>query len=255
MDARSNYQSFTISVNKRMSRGLQFLFSYNHAKNLSNAGGWNPTSFTGEGGLQTSDYYNPNYDYRRVPFTRNHRAIANFLYETSSHSSNRLVNQLVGGWEVAGRLMFQTGPYLSVLAPGTDPSGTNFANTAVGGDPPADIVAGPPIYPSTRSIKQWVNPAAFALPADNIGRFATSAVGAVVGPGTQVVSLSIYRSFRYRERLTFRIGASAANLFNHPNYGVPDLGVGNASFSTIRSLQSAEDGGPRAIQFGSPLTF
>src|SRR5437773_2469760 len=135
---------------------------------VSYAGGWNPTNFAGEGGLETSDYHNPNYDYGHVPFTRNHRAIANFLYEISSHSNNRLVNQLVGGWEVAGRLMFQTGPYLSVLAPGTDPSGTNFANTAVGGDPRADIVAGAPIYPSTRSIKQWVNPAAFALPADNI---------------------------------------------------------------------------------------
>jgi len=253
--ARSNYQAFTISVNKRMSKGLQFLFSYNHAKNLSNAGGWAPTAFAGEGGLQTSDYYNPNYDYGRVPFTRNHRAIANFLYEISSHSSNRIINQVVGGWEVAGRLMFQTGPYLSVQAPGSDPSGTNFANTAVGGDPRADILPGVPIYPTNRSIQQWVNPAAFAVPRDNIGRFATSPVGAVVGPGTQVVSLSIYRSIRYKERYAFRIGASATNLFNHPNYGVPNLNLGTAPFGTIGSLQSAEDSGPRAIQLGTRLTF
>jgi carboxypeptidase family protein len=253
--ARSNYHAFTVSVNKRMSKGLQFLFSYNHAKNLSNAGGWNPTSFTGEGGLQTSDYYNPDYDYGRVPFTRNHRAIANFLYDISSHSSNRFVNQVVGGWEVAGRLMFQTGPYLSVLAPGADPSGTNFANTAVGGDPRADIVPGVPVYPTNRSINQWVNPAAFSVPPDNIGRFGTSPVGPVVAPGTQVVSLSIYRSFRFKERLTFRIGASAANLFNHPNYGVPNLNLGTAPFGTISSLQSAEDSGPRAIQLGTRLTF
>jgi hypothetical protein len=252
---RSNYHSFTVSVNKRMSKGLQFLFSYNHAKNLTNVGGFNPTSFQGEGGNQTTDYYHLDYDYGPVPFTRNHRLIANFLYEISSHSSNRLVNQMVGGWEVAGRMMFQTGPYLSVTAPGADPGGTNFSNTANGGDLRADRVAGVSIYPENKSINQWVNPAAFALPADNIGRFGSSAVGAVVGPGTQVVSLSVYRSLRYKERLTFRIGVSAANLFNHPNYGVPDLGVGNASYGTIRSLQSAEDSGPRAIQFGSRLTF
>jgi len=250
---RSNYHSFTVSVNKRMSKGLQFLFSYNHAKNLSNAGGSNPTSFVGEGGGVTSDLYHPDIDYGRVAFTRDHRVIANFLYEISSHSSNRFVNQLAGGWEVAGRLMFQTGPHLTVLAPGTDPAGTNFLN--IEGDPRADIVPGVPIYPTNRSINQWLNPAAFALPPDNIGRFGNSPVGSVVGPGTQVVSLSIYRSFRYRERLTFRIGASAANLFNHPNYGVPDLGVGNAPFGTIRSLQSAEDSGPRAVQFGTRLTF
>jgi len=252
---RSNYHAFTVSVNKRMSKGLQFLFSYNHAKNLSNAGGWNPTSFVGEGGGQISDSYHPNIDYGRVPFTRDHRVIANFLYETSIHSNNRLVNQLAAGWEVAGRMMFQTGPYLTVLAPGTDPSGTNFANSVNGGDPRADIVPGVPLYPTNRSIDQWMNPAAFKAPPDNIGRFGNSPVGSVVGPGTQVVSLSIYRSFRFKERYAFRIGASAANLFNHPNYGVPDLGIGNAAYGTIRSMQSAEDSGPRAIQFGTRFTF
>ncbi len=171
---RSNYESFTVSVNKRMSKGLQFQFSYNHAKNLSNAGGCNPTSFVGEGGGQTSDYYNPNLDYGRVPFTRNHRVIANFLYETSSHGSNRIVNQVLGGWEVAGRLLFQTGPYLTVTAPGTDPSGTNFDNSFDGGDPRADIVKGAPVYPTNKSINNWVNPNAFALPPDNIGRFGNS---------------------------------------------------------------------------------
>jgi hypothetical protein len=252
---RSNYESFTVSVNKRFSKGLQFQFSYNHAKNLSNAGGWNPTTFVGEGGGQTSDFYNPNLDYGRVPFTRDHRVIANFLYETSSHTSNRLVNQVVGGWEVAGRLLFQTGPYLTVTAPGTDPSGTNFDNSFDGGDPRADIVKGVPIYPTNRSINNWVNPNAFALPPDNIGRFGNSAVGSVVGPGTQEVSLSIYRTFKYKERLALRIGASAANLFNHPNYGVPNLSLGTAAFGTINSLQTAEDTGPRAIQLGGRLTF
>ena len=252
---RSNYQSFTISVNKRMSKGLQFLFSYNHAKNLSNAGGWNPTSFVGEGGGQTSDYYHPNIDYGYVPFTRAHRVIANFLYETSSHTTSRLLNQVIGGWEMAGRFLFQTGPYLSVTAPGTDPSGTNFDNSFNGGDPRADIASGAPLYPTNRSIHQWVNPSAFALPPDNIGRFGDSPVGAVVGPGTQVISLSIYRSFRYKERYALRIGASSTNLFNHPNYGVPNLGLGTAPFGTISSLQSAEDTGPRAIQLGGRLTF
>ena len=252
---RSNYHSFTVSVNKRFSKGLQFLFSYNHAKNLSNAGGWNPTSFVGEGGGQTSDYFHPNYDYGRVPFTRNHRVIANFLYEISSHSNSRLVNQVVSGWEVAGRMMFQTGPYLSVTAPGTDPSGTNFDNSFNGGDPRADIIPGAALYPAQKNINQWVNPAAFALPPDNVGRYGNSPVGSVVGPGTQTVSLSMYRSFKYKERYAFRIGASVANVFNHPNYGVPSLGLGNSNFGQINTLQTQEDTLPRFIQFTSRITF
>ena len=261
--AWSNYESFTVSINKRMSKGLQFQFSYNHAKNLSNAGGFAPgtpgngiTGYVGEGGGQTSDFYHPGLDYGYVPFTRNHRVIANFLYETSSHSSNKLVNQVVGGWEVAGRMLFQTGPRLSVVAPGTDPSGTNFDNSFdTTGDPRADIIKGVPIYPTNRNINNWVNPAAFALPPDNIGRFGDSPVGAITAPGTQEVSLSIYRSFKFRERYALRIGASAANLFNHPNYGLPNLSLGTPGFGTINSLQTAEDTGPRAIQLGGRITF
>jgi hypothetical protein len=254
--AWSNYESLTVSVNKRFSKGLQFQFSYNHAKNLSNAGGYNPSSFVGEGGGQTTDFYNPGLDYGRVPFTRNHRVIANFLYETSSHSNSKVLNQVVGGWEVAGRLLFQTGPYLTVTAPGSDPSGTNFTNLFnANGDPRADIVTGAPLYPKNQNINQWINPAAFAIPPDNIGRFGNSPVGSVVGPGTQEVSLSIYRSFKYKERYALRIGASAANLFNHPNYGVPNIQLGTSAFGTINGLQAAEDTGPRAIQLGGRLTF
>jgi hypothetical protein len=77
----------------------------------------------------------------------------------------------------------------------------------------------------------------------------------VTGPGTQEVSLSVYRSFKYKERVSLRIGASATNLFNHPNYGLPNLSLGTSAFGTISNLQSAEDTGPRAIQLGGRLTF
>jgi len=258
--AWSNYQSFTATLTKRLSKGLQFEFSYNHAKNLSNAGGWAPgglsiPGFAGEGGGQTSDFYHPGLDYGYVPFTRNHRVVATFLYQTSGHTGSKLLNQLYGGWEIASRMLFQTGPRISVTAPGTDPSGTNFDNSFNGGDPRADIVSGQPVTPAHQTISNWVNPAAFALPPDNIGRFGDSPLGAVTGPGTQEVSLSIYRSFSYKERVSLRIGASASNLFNHPNYGLPNLSLGTSAFGVISSLQTAEDTGPRAIQLGGRLTF
>jgi hypothetical protein len=252
---RSNYHALTVSLNKRMSKGLQFSVSYNFAKNLSNSGGWNPTAFVGAGGGQTSDYYNPNIDYGNVPFTRRQRFQTTFLYETSSHRGNRVVNQALGGWEVAGVLMFQTGPFISVTAPGTDPSGTNFDNSFDGGDPRADWVSGASIYPAQKSINQWVNPNAFAAPPDNIGRYGSSPVGAVVAPGTQAVSVSVYRSFKYKERLALRVGASSSNLFNHPNYGIPNTVLGTAAFGTISNLQNAEGSGPRAIQLGGRITF
>jgi hypothetical protein len=251
----SNYEALTVSLNKRMSKGLQFSASYNFAKNLADNQGWAPTAFAGSGGGQTENYYNPYLDYGNVAFTRRSRFLATFLYETSSHTANKMVNQIAGGWELAGVLLFQSGPFLTVTSPGIDPSGTNFDNSYNGGDPRPDVVAGVPLYPRNQSINQWVNPAAFSIPADNIGRFGTAPVGNVVGPGTQAISMSLYRTFKFTERLQLRLGASASNLFNHPNYAPPNLSLGTAPFGTISSLQTAEGAGPRAIQLGGRITF
>jgi Carboxypeptidase regulatory-like domain/TonB dependent receptor len=253
----SNYQSLTVSANKRLSKGVQFTASYNFAKNLSDVGGYNPTSFASSGGGYVSNSYDPYLDYGNVPYTRRQRFLATFLYEITSHTNSRLINQLAGGWELSGVLTFQTGPFLTVLAPGADPSGTNFANSYDNstGAARADINPGVSIVPANQSIQQWINPGAFAIPQNNIGRFGDSQVGAVVGPGTQTVALSLYRSFKLNERIALRLGASASNLFNHPNYGVPNLTLGTSPYGTISSLQSAEGAGPRAVQLGGRLTF
>jgi hypothetical protein len=125
------------------------------------------------------------------------------LYETSSHTGNRALDQAASGWELAGVLTFQTGPFLTVQVPGADPSGTNFANSydnSTGSSRP-DIVSGVSVVPSNQNIHSWINSAALATPPNNIGRLGDAPVGTVVGPGTQAVSLSLYRSFRFNERI------------------------------------------------------
>jgi hypothetical protein len=250
----SNYNAFTITLNKRMSHGLQFQASYNLAKNLSDEGGYDPTGFAGSGGGQTTSFSDPRLDYGNVAFTRRQRFQTTFLYESPfSHTGNRIVNQTAGGWELAGVLMFQTGPFLTVLANGADPSGTNFVNLI--GNGRADILSGTSVVPASQSIAQWINPAAFAIPANNIGRFGDSPVGSVVGPGTQAVSLSLFRTFSIWERAKLRVGMAASNAFNHPNYGSPGLTLGTSTFGVISTLQSAEGAGPRALQLSGRITF
>jgi hypothetical protein len=250
----SNYNAFTLTVNKRMSHGLQFQASYNLAKNLSDEGGYNPTGFAGSGGGTTTNFFAPRLDYGNVAFTRRQRFQTTFLYESPfSLTGNRIVNQAAGGWELAGVLMFQTGPFLTVLANGADPSGTNFVNLI--GNGRADIVSGTNVIPASRSISQWINPASFAIPANNIGRFGDSPVGSVVGPGTQAVSLSLFRTFSIWERAKLRVGMAVSNAFNHPNYGTPGLTLGTSTFGVISTLQSAEGAGPRALQLSGRITF
>jgi hypothetical protein len=252
--ARSNYEAFTVSLNKRFSHGLQFETSYNHAVNLDNGMGGSPSSFSsGDSGGTPTNTYDLNYDYGNVPYTRRQRFQTTFLYNLPFTFTSEALNRVAGGWELAGVLLFQTGPFLSVQAAGADPSGTNYENFET--DPRADQIAGVPVYAAQKSIYQWVNPAAFAIPANNIGRFGTSQVGSVVGPGTQAVSLSLFKTVQLRERAQLRLGASVANLFNHPNYLPPSLDLGLSNFNTISNVQSADAGGPRQMMLSARITF
>jgi hypothetical protein len=252
--ARSNYNALTVAFNKRMSKGLQFQVSYNHAKNLSNGGGYAPSGFASESGGTLSDPSNPNLDYGNVAYTRRDRFLGTFLYALPFRTHSKLANEFVAGWELAGVVLFQTGPFLTVVASGADPSGTNFPNLQGSGR--VDMAAGNvPLYPATQSPSGWLNAAAFAIPANNIGRFGNESIGAVNGPGTQAVSLSMFHSFSITERMRLRFGISAANALNHPNYGNPGLTLNASTFGTITSLQSAEGAGPRQLQLTGRITF
>jgi hypothetical protein len=80
--------------------------------------------------------------------------------------------------------------------------------------------------------------------------------GAVQGPGTQAVALSLLKRFAITESSRFELGAQVSNLFNHPNFAPPNnLTLGVPAFGQITALQSAEGAGPRAIQLTARFNF
>jgi hypothetical protein len=259
----ANYNSATVSVKKRLGNGLQFQSSYIYARDLSNVDGAATTTadqFSGEFGGTISDPQAPGLDYGNVAYTRRQRFLTTFLYELPFGKGKLLLNgahglmdRVVGGWELSGVLLFQSGPFMSV-ATISDPCGCGYnAFNANGGR--ADAVPGANPY-AGQSINQWINPNAFADPGSAIGRFGDSSAGDVVGPGTKAVSLSLIKSINMTERIRMRIGAQVANVFNHPNFAVPgNLEVGVAGFGQITSLQTAEGAGPRAIQLTARINF
>jgi Carboxypeptidase regulatory-like domain/TonB dependent receptor len=255
-----NYHALTVEANKRFSNGLQFLASYTFSRNLSDAQSYNPSAFATEAGGAATYVNNFMLDYGNVAFTRRNRFLSTFLYQLPFgkqglllRSANGFLDRIVSGWELAGVLLFQSGPFLTVTVPGADPSGTGFPQ--ITGNGRADIVSGVSQYPANQTINQWFNPAAFAVPPNNVGRFPTSSVGAATGPGTQAVSMSLMKAVAIREAMRFQIGGQAANLFNHANYAVPNTTLNTAAFGTISNVQSAEGAGPRVIQATARFTF
>jgi hypothetical protein len=252
-----NYHALTASVNKRFSEGLQFLTSYTYARNLTDAQGFNPTAFASEAGGNATSLSNFRLDYGNVAFTRRNRFLSTFLYQLpfgkGRLSAGPIGNSIVQGWELAGVVVLQSGPFLTVSVPGADPAGVGFPQ--IEGNGRADIVSGASLYPANQTIHQWLNPAAFAVPANNIGRFPTSPVGVAQGPGTQSVSLSLLKTVQIKEKYRIQLGAQTANLFNHPNYAPPNTTFNTGAFGTISSLQSAEGAGPRTIQGTFRVSF
>ncbi|MEO8661241.1 MAG: carboxypeptidase regulatory-like domain-containing protein [Bryobacteraceae bacterium] len=258
----SNYNAGTVAVQKR-GGNLQFQVSYSFTRNLANTNGAATASangYAGQIGNSLSDPYNPSLDYGNVPYTRRHRVLSTFLYQlpfgkgrTFLSSANGLMDRIVGGWELSGVVLFQSGPFMTVTTY-NDPSGTGYnLFNANGGR--ADRAAG--VSPSAgRSIDAWVNQAAYADPDNDIGRFGNAGQGDVNGPGTQAVSLSLLKKFAIAEGIHVQVGAQVANALNHPNYAPPGiLTMGVPAFGQITSLQSAEGAGPRSMQLAARITF
>lgn len=257
--AVSKYNNLTVEVQKRLAKGLQFQSSYSFTRDLSDAGGADPTAFAPAGGNWVSNRFDLGLDYGNVVYDRRHRFLTTYLYELPLGkgkkfvpNANRFVDTLVGGWEIAGVLLFQSGPFLTPIQSSTDPSGTNMINV-VGYTRP-DVVPGVSPY-GNGTTSNYLNVAAFSIPPSNIGRFGNASVGSIVGPGTQAVSMSLIKSVKFTESTKLQFGAEVANLLNHPNYEPPNMAVDTAGFGTITGLQSAEGAGPRAVQLTARITF
>jgi hypothetical protein len=261
--AESNYHNFTVDVKKRFSGGLQFESSYAFTRDLSNEGGGNPSSFVAAGGNWVSDRFHPGLDYGNVIYDRRHRFLTTYLYELPVGKgkkfltgSNALVDGVLGGWELGGVVVIQSGPFLTPFDTSADPAGTNQINVAYFSRP--DVVAG--VSPYAHGLTSpngplFLNPAAYTIPGNGIGRFGNSAVGSIVGPGTRAVSMSLIKTVRFTESMRLQFGAEVANLFNHRNYEPPNMAVDTNGFGTLTGLQTAEGAGPRSVQLTARISF
>jgi len=92
----------------------------------------------------------------------------------------------------------------------------------------ASLVGDPSV--ANPSVAQWFNPAAFAIPAK--GTFGNSGRNNLRGPGIESVDFSIGKNFRIplpRESGNLQIRFDALNVLNHPNYDIPNAGIGVAN--------------------------
>jgi hypothetical protein len=146
-------------------------------------------------------------------------------------------------------------------------SGFDTANTNTSFDQRPDQIGSPKV--ANQSITNWFNINAFAIPGCSasdplcahstpvdVGRFGDVKPGGLVGPKYINYDLSVMKDTHVLGEKTFQIRLTAQNIFNHPNFEIPDWNVtdGPGVAGVITSLAGASLG-PREIDLVGRFTF
>jgi hypothetical protein len=243
------YNGLQMKLEKRLSTGLTFLVSYSYAKALDDSDSINLTTTAGTN--QPQNPLNIRTEWGRTYNDVRQRLVASYVYELPFGkgrrwltNANRALDGVAGGWQVNGIWTAQSGLPFTIQSP-TDTSNTGTANirpnsTGIPGNRPA----------GERSVSNWLNPAAFALPTGysygNVGR------NTATSPGFDNWDLSAFKDFKLTERpLTLQFRAELFNVLNHPNLGLPGRTFNTASFGVISTTVTSN----RDVQFALKFIF
>jgi hypothetical protein len=252
------YNALLVSLNKRFSRGLQAQVSYTFSRNLTT----DPlTSVNGNGGFSNGDQNNPKLRYGPDFFVREHRLIANYIYQFPSPKNLSSPRGLIlGGWGVAGVTTFQSGHKLLVIF---SPNGRNvFGQTADRASLSGACDGGHYLTPGAvaSNLGAYINASCFTKPAPfsaddpNALGFGNSGVGIYDGPGQNNFDLSLTKRFPFRwprENSFLEFRSEFFDAFNHPQFCDPDVDFSSPTFGQISCTSVA----PRIIQLALKFSF
>ena len=131
-------------------------------------------------------------------------------------------------------------------APFTVNISSDQANVGAGPAQRPNIAGNPNDGP--KNPEEWFDTSAFSLPA--LYTFGNAPRNGVIGPGLQEFDLSLQKDIRLKEATKLQFRAEAYNLFNHPNFNIPNRIAFTANFGSISSAQDS-----RQLQLALKLAF
>src|SRR6266702_1570077 len=189
-------------------------------------------------------------------FDQRHNLAISYIYALPFYKEAGLAHHVLGGWQISGITIAQTGTPFSVT------NGTSFGDNAgvgngVGTGSRPDLVSNPHSGfsanqdPSTFGPLAF-NPAAFAIPRGltfgNVGR------NTLYLPGRVNFDFGLFKRFSISEKTGFDFRWENFNLFNHTQFGNGtgsiSSALGNSDFGHLTSAHA-----PRRMQFGLRFYF
>jgi outer membrane receptor protein involved in Fe transport len=259
--ATSDYHAMQLQLERRLSRGLQALASYTWSHAIDDVS----DEHLSPAGVTNVVRGNADFDIR-------HNFSAAITYELPAPGRNSFAKALFGMWATDMIVRAQSAPPFSIS------SGIEVDELGRSVQRRVNVTPGIPIYvddpgaPGGRRLNNSVDPArpgcrgpfcpAPAGQQGNLGR------NALRGFPLQQVDFALRRRFNLTDSVHLQFRAEAFNLFNHPNFAIPETNITSAQFGRSTRTFGAnlttvggglsplfQVGGPRSIQLAVRLGF
>ncbi len=258
----STYNALQATLRLRDWHGLSGFAGYTFSKSLDDASDGIDFNFATVALPQDSN--NLAAEHGPSNFDTRHRFTAAFSYRIPAGGGPK---RLTEGWELNTIITAQSGRPVPIVN-SDDTSGLTFDQFPS----PSNFHQRPNLVPGINPINSnwesspdtigYLNGNAFADPP--LGTFGTFGRNELYGPHFWNVDFAVAKSTRLTERVNLQLRAELFNIFNHPNFALPNFfvspGIANQGLITQTPDQAQTNpglggGGPRVVQVAAKFVF
>lgn len=247
-DGMSGYNSLQASLERRFANGIGILTAYTWAHSIDTVA----NAFGGADNGPIPQDRRCRHDCERSAsgfdirqrFTHSMNYSLPFGRGRQKNFNSKAVDAVLGGWDTNAILTLQSGlPFTPTLA-------SSVSNA--GGSRPDRLAKG---TLDERDPFLWFDTsfnssgAAWGVPQQFT--FGNSARNVLYGPGRVNLDWSLFKNFSITERMRIQFRAEFFNLFNTPQFDLPNGSIGSPAAGRITSVV----GNPRQTQLGLRLVF
>jgi hypothetical protein len=236
----SSYHSLQLKLERRFRKGFSLLSSYTWSHGMDNTqDGEDTTTAT-----LPQNQFDTNAEKGDSTYDLRHRSVTSVIYDLPFGNwagDSKVANAILGGFQLGGIFVMQTGQPVNLSVAGNPANTTNPVRPNRLADGNRDR--------GSRTIDRWFDVSAFALPAPFT--FGNAGRNILRTPGRVNLDLLIGRNFVFTERTRLEFRGEFYNATNTAQFGRPNAVIGSPQAGTITSTAVPN----RQIQLGLRLVF